>query len=81
MSIKETVKQALTQVPGNKPFKVLTVIYHTDPIARQNSGETLLTSDQVTRALRDIPYVRKLGNGRYIVKGRRVPLKVDITTS
>lgn len=78
MTIRETVKRALTQVPGNKPI-------HIDDlwmIVTAPQGEAgLILNHQIKRALRDIPYVRKLADGRYVVKGRRVPPKVDIISS
>jgi hypothetical protein len=77
MTIKETVKQALTQVPGNQPI-------HIDDlwmIVTAPQGEAgLILNRQIKRALRDIPYVRKLADGRYVVKGRRVPPKVETPT-
>jgi hypothetical protein len=67
MTIKETVKQALAQVPGNKPFSH--VALGADPTI------AAFEPTQIKRALRDIPYVRRLADGRYVVKGRKVPLQ------
>lgn len=70
MSIKETVKQALTAMPGNKPFAACDLVLTN---TTTNASALLdYTPEQIKRALRDIPYVRKV-NGRYIVKGRKVP--------
>jgi hypothetical protein len=77
VTIKETVKQALTTLPGNKPFAVCDLVLSSaTPVA---SALLDFKPEQIRRALRDIPYVRKLADGRYVVKGRRVPPKVDIT--
>lgn len=76
MTIKETVKQALTQVAGNKPIAIDELWM----IVTEPQGEAgLIMNHQIKRALRDITYVRKLADGRYVVKGRKVPPKVDIT--
>lgn len=68
MSIKETVKQALTDCRGNNSGDIADMMfalaYDRDPI----------TPEQVKRAFRDLPHVRRV-NGRYVVKGRRVPPK------
>lgn len=74
MSIKQTVKQALTQIPGNQPFGISSSWFGLD-------NPNPPTPTQIRRALRDIPYVRKLADGRYVVKGRKVPPKVDIIPS
>lgn len=77
MNIKETVKQALTMITGKKVFtaqNVLNVIdFNIIGIGLHNDDNTC-TIPQVSRALRDIPYVKR-SNGRYVVKGRRVPPK------
>lgn len=79
MTIKETVKRALTAVQGNKPFTANEMVL---TIPRELLGDLLdYTPVQINRALRDIPYVKRLPLGRYMVKGRRVPPKVDITQS
>lgn len=76
MTIKETVKKALTTLAGNKPIDL-------ESLSTLIDAETLLHVDyhlpfvvvspnQMRRALRDLPHVRKV-NGHYIVKGRRVP--------
>jgi len=74
MSIRETVKQALPYMAGNKSFCIADLIT-TTPLNQHEE----LSSAQVSRAFRDIPYVRRTADGRYVVKGRRVPPKVDIT--
>lgn len=66
MSIRATVKQALTRVPGGH--------FTTTDLALASFDTDLMnfTNDQVKRAIRDIPYVKRV-DGHYIVKGRRVP--------
>lgn len=63
MSIKETVKQALSNIKGNCGFYVFGV--------HDIINDESITVGQVSRALRDIPYVKR-SNGRYVIKGRRV---------
>jgi hypothetical protein len=86
MTIKETVRQALTVLPGNRKFGMddLDELLNTCPTCHTDQPcdtvtHHLLSRDQIKRALRDIPYVRRLADGRYVVKGRKVPPKVDIT--
>lgn len=78
MTIRETVKRALTHMPGNKLFAICDFVLWSD--APNASALLDYTPDQIKRALRDITYVKRV-HGRYIIKGRRVPPKVDITTS
>lgn len=68
MTIKATVQQALSHMPGNKPFKGTTLMQH---ILKQDN-DTKISVSQVMRALRDIPYVQSDGRGNYIIRGRRV---------
>lgn len=77
MTIRETVKRFVAElVQGGKPFTTdQLIIDHVngDETLRLDEGDrTVLDTDQIRRALRDLPHVRKV-NGRYIVKGRRVP--------
>lgn len=69
MTIKQTVKQVLTQVSGNKVFTANTITEITE-----HYGDTYLTPEQSGRVLRDLNYVKSVGRGKYIVKGRRVPV-------
>jgi len=64
--IKQAVKKALESIPGNRWFNVMDVM-----TAMDVALETYKPS-QISRALRDIPYVKRDGTGRYIIKGRRV---------
>lgn len=66
MTIKETVKQALIAVAGNHPIN-----FWANELLVECDGK-LVTMDQIKRALRDLPHVRRV-NGHYIVKGRKVP--------
>lgn len=63
-TIKETVKAVVSRMPGN-------TIYI--PREYELSDGTVFTVEQVKRALRDILYVKRI-HGKYIVKGRRVPV-------
>lgn len=73
MTIKETVKQALIAVRGNREFSIFHLAVNPEIAEFEPS--------QIKRALRDLPHVKRV-NGHYIVKGRRVPpLEVDITRS
>lgn len=80
MTIRETVKQALTGTPGNKPVTLGAIVLSAPTVCINDHDISILiagdvTQTQLKRALRDIPYVRRLADGRYIVKGRRVPPK------
>ena len=77
MNIREIVKQSLVNIRGNYPFRCATLAEYID--ASTSEDTPYIQLEQIKRALRDIPYVRKLADGRYVVKGRRVPPKVDIT--
>lgn len=68
MTIKATVQQALSHMPGNKPFKGTTLMQY---ILKQDN-DTKISVSQVLRALRDIPYVTGDGKGNYQIKGRKV---------
>lgn len=77
MSIKETVKQALTMIAGKRIFTaqdVMNVVDFNIVGIGNYTDDNTFTIPQVSRALRDIPYVKR-SNGRYVVKGRRVPPK------
>lgn len=66
MTIIETVKRMLTTMPGNKVFDLGTITY-------SNPNELIPNVAQVSRALRDLPNVKRVGRSRYMVKGRKVP--------
>lgn len=73
MTIRETIKRALTHARGNKPTDLSTLVLQLPTEYFQDADNILqYSSDQLRRALRDIPYVKRV-NGRYVVKGRRVP--------
>lgn len=73
MTIKETVRQVLPFIAGNKPINLFSIFFLV------STQENPISESQIKRALRDLPHVRKV-NGRYIVKGRRVPApRLDIT--
>lgn len=79
MTIRETVKQFITSsISGNQGFTVAQlIIHHVDGKGALSTTvgdpiEPTLNDDQIRRALRDIPYVKRV-NGHYVVKGRRVP--------
>ena len=67
MSIRNTVKQALKGMPGGRTWHIDELI-----VPSLNPGEFEMSTEQKRRALRDLPYVKRV-DGRYIVKGRRVP--------
>lgn len=77
MSIKQTVQQALTMIAGKKVFTaqdVMNVVDFNIVGIGLHTDDNTFTIPQVSRALRDIPYVKR-SNGRYVIKGRRVPPK------
>jgi hypothetical protein len=59
MTVKDRVRQALTQVNGNQEFTAKDLVVEDAEVS------------QVQRAIRDIPYVAR-DNGKYRVKGRKV---------
>lgn len=78
-TIKKTVKQFIAElVQGGKPFtadQLITDHVNGDEILRLDDGDrSVLDTDQIRRALRDLPHVKRV-NGHYIVKGRRVPIE------
>lgn len=79
MTIKDAVKEAIAAMPGNKPFLPRDLdIVHIDGKDDRGvvSGIMYLSSEQISRAIRDLPHVRrKPYHWGYRVKGRRVPPK------
>jgi hypothetical protein len=54
------VKKGLKAIAGNRVFTAREVILEG------------LTTKQVGEAIRAVPYMKNLGNGKYRIKGRRV---------
>lgn len=85
MTIRETVKAIVCTLPGNKPVDIFQrIIPHNEGASKATVNtdtdelewQSVLSTHQIRRALRDIPYVKRV-NGKYIVKGRRVPAKLS----
>ncbi len=76
-TIKETVKQALTKLPNRVTLSMIAIEINQQPIEYPGS----MQYDQIKRALRDIKYVRRLADGRYVVKGRKVPARSTVECS
>jgi len=73
MTIKDAVKAAIAAMPGNKPFRAAEIPPIAHPAGEHSIEDTTyLSGDQVSRAIRDLPYVQR-GFGKCRVKGRRVP--------
>jgi hypothetical protein len=64
MTNRDIVRNVLTKVPGNKRFSASNLII--------DHKITDLTSEQVGKALRTQKNVKRVGTGKYMVKGRKV---------
>lgn len=80
MTIKDAVKAAIARMPGNKPFRATAVSMIEHPkgadsltIADMSTEIKVLSRDQITAAIADLPHVQRDGKGSYRVKGRRTP--------
>jgi len=67
MTIVDRIKAALTVVPGNKVFTLDAF----DRYFNGNGEVGALTRDQLSKAIRSQPHIKKFGNGRYIIRGRK----------
>lgn len=68
MTIREKIQKAITTIQGNKPFTLAEI----DTFYNGNGDVERLERDQIGDALRSLSNVKRVGRGRYVVKGRRV---------